>query len=182
MRAAALELMTRHDAGSGLLWAPEPPRPQRPLSFRERGFSFIELRPQHLALFGAIYGDRSMPTIDEVVGRAMVDWDFMPLGAVLVYFEPHAFEAEYGQRIFEGRNWLYAHFGPWLRIYPKDILRGMKSVADQLREAGIFDLHCTADRSVEGSDKLVIWLRGVATGEEDKLGPIYRIDLRTCPI
>lgn len=183
MRAVPLEFMARGATGHGLLWAPpEPPRPQGPLSFRERGFSFIPLRPQHLALYGAIYGDRAMPTISEVVGRAMVDADYMPLGAVLVYFEPDVFEVEYGQRIFEGRNWLYAHFGPWLKIYPKDILRGMKEVADQLREHEIFDLHCTADRTIEGSDRLAIWLGGQPTGEIDTLGPIYRLDLRDCKI
>jgi hypothetical protein len=182
MRAVPLEFVTRGVAGQDLLWAPEAPRPQRPLSFRERGFSFIPLRPQHLALYGAIYGDRSMPRIDEVVGRAMVDADYMPLGAVLVYFEPDVIEPEYGQRIFSGKNWVYGHFGDWLRRYPKDILRDMSEVTDQLREGGVFDLHCTADRTIEGSDKLAKWLGGVATGEIDELGPIYQIDLRKCKI
>ena len=118
-----------------------------------------------------IYGGRNVPTIDEVIGRAMVDERHLPLGAVLVWFEPN------------GRNWLYAHFGPFLRLWPKDILRAMHEVADELRAAGVFTLHCSADESVEGSEKLARWLGGVPTGERDgDLGPVFLIDLRRCKI
>ena len=78
---------------------------------------------------GEVYGGRSMPTIDQVVGRAMVDENYLPLGVVLVYFEP------------SGKNWLYAHFSKWLRVYPKDILRSMSEVSNWLRKNEIFILH-----------------------------------------
>jgi hypothetical protein len=183
MRAAAdLGRARDIDGPIGLLYVPIDRRPKRALSFKEAGFSFIELRPQHLNLMSAIYGGRSVPTIDEVVGKAMVDDFHLPLGVVLVYFAPDTIEVEYGQR-FRGRCWLYAHFGKWLRIYPKDILRGTSEVADELRAAGVFILHCSADESIEGSDKLASWLGAEPTGEyEEGLGPIYQLDLRNCKI
>jgi hypothetical protein len=95
----------------------------------------------------------------------------LPLGAVLVYFAPSR------------RDWLYALFGPWLKVVPKDILRAMHEVADELRAAEAFTLHCSADESVEGSEKLARWLKGEPTGEyEEGLGPIFSIDLRRSPI
>jgi hypothetical protein len=166
----------------GLLWAPPTPPPRRAPSFRERGFSFIDLRPAHLEFMGAVYAGRSMPTIDEVVGRAMVDENYLPLGCVLVYFEPDIVELEYRQRIYAGKNWLYAHFAKWLRVYPKDILRAMSDVADHLREHEIFVLHASADDAIDGSDYLLEWLGAKPTGERDVLGPLYRLDLRRCKI
>jgi hypothetical protein len=168
-----LALRSRHkdDTYSGLFFdvPPSPPR-QGSLSFRERGFSFIPLRPAHLEFMGAVYAGRSMPTIDQVVGRAMVDEYYLPLGCVLVYFEPG------------GKNWLYAHFSKWLHVYPKDIRRAMKEVCDVLRQHEIFILHASADKSVDGSDYLLKWLGAEPTGEQDDLGPLYRLDLRKCRI
>ena len=61
-------------------------------------------------------------------GKAMVDELYLPLGVVLVHFETG------------GINKLHAHFGKWLRIYPKDILRGMSEVSNWLRQHSIFIL------------------------------------------
>lgn len=138
-------------------------------SFRERGFSFIPLRPAHLDFLAFVYG-RTVPKLEEVVGRAMVDRNYLPLGVVLVHFEPC------------GTNTLHAHFGKWLKVYPKDILRGMSEVTHWLREHEIFILHAIADEGVPGSDYLLEWLRAKPTGQRNDIGPIYRLDLRECKI
>src|SRR5262245_14958000 len=139
MRAAILTLARPQyddDDGVGLLGerlpASSTPSARRFPSFRDRDFSFVDLRPAHLDLFRAVYGT-NVPTIDEVIGKAMVDTNYIPLGAVMVYFEPDRFDAEYGQRIYVGRQYLYAHFGPWLKIYPSNILRAMHEVANDIR-------------------------------------------------
>lgn len=144
--------------------------PARPgASFQERGFSFIPIRPAHLDFLRFVYG-REVPTIDEVVGRTMVDDRYLPLGVCIVHFEPC------------GTNTVHAHFGKWLRIYPKDILRGMSHVTNWLRQHDIFILHAIADEAVDGSDTLLKWLSGEPTGHRNEIGPIYRIDLHNCKI
>jgi hypothetical protein len=155
--------------GAGLLSTTPERRPLKGLSWRDRGFSFISIRPAHLEFLQFVYG-RDVPSIDEVIGRAMVDERCLPLGVVLVHFEAG------------GINKLHAHFGRWLRIYPKDILRGMAQVADQLREHEVFILHAIADEAVEGSDYLLKWLGAEPTGQRDPIGPMYRLDLRRCKI
>lgn len=137
----------------------------RPLSFKERGFDFIPIRQAHLDFLGYCYG-RTPPPLEEVEGFALVDRNCLPLGLALVHFEDG------------GTVTCHAHFGKWLKIYPKDILRGMKVTMDSLRERGIFILHAIADDGIEGSDTLVKWCRGVPTGQRAETGPIYRIDLR----
>lgn len=169
MRAMAYLRTTPDNSEPGLLWAPPPPRPQRPLSFREKGLSFIPIRSQHLRFMQAIYC-RTVPSIDEVVGKALVDHRYMPLGVVCVYFQPGR------------RRWLYAHLGPWMRIFPKDILRGISEVCDVLRAQKVFTLHASADESVPGSDTLLKWLGAKPIGERDDFGEIYRLDLRKCKI
>ena len=171
MRASTMfQGVQESTSATGLLRAPPDPERQGPLSFKERGFSFIPLRPAHLEFMEAVYAGRSMPTIDQVVGRAMVDRNYLPLGCVLVYFEP------------SGKNWLYAHFSKWLKIYPVNILRSMKEIADLLRASGVNVLHATADKSVNGSDYLLDWLGAERTGEADDLGPLYRLELDKCRI
>jgi hypothetical protein len=167
----ALELSrTRDDDDTGLFAFPAPPRLQRALTFAERGYRFVPLLAAHLELFLFLYG-RDAVKIEECVGKTLVDARCLPLGAVLVWFQPG------------GKNWLYGEFGQWLKIFPKDILRAMREVANDLRDRGITTLHCTADPAIEGSDKLVRWLKREPTGERDgDLGPIYRIDLRATPI
>lgn len=96
----------------------------------------------------------------------MVDENFLPLGVVLVHFEPC------------GINKLHAHFGKWLRIYPKDILRGMAEVCNRLRQHEVYILHAIADEAVDGSDYLLKWLGAEPTGGRDPVGPLYRLDLR----
>src|SRR5262245_44016140 len=108
MRAAILTLARPQydDDVPGLLEVGLPPPSARRFpSFRDRDFAFIDLRSSHLDLFRAIYGT-AVPTIDEVVGKCMVDSNFIPLGAVMTYFEPDRFDGEYGQRIHAGKNWL----------------------------------------------------------------------------
>jgi hypothetical protein len=169
MYAQVLALRRRDDDDVGGLLGLEQARPKGPLGFKERGFSFIPLRPAHLEFMACVYG-REVPSIDEVVGRAMVDQFFLPAGVVLVHFEP------------SGINKLHAHFGKWLRIFPKDILRGMSEVCKWLRERNIFVLHAIADEGVEGSDYLLQWLGAKPTGERGDVGPLYRLDLRACKI
>lgn len=139
------------------------------LSFKERGFSFIPVRQAHLDYLVAVYG-REHPDMDRVFGRTMVDRNFLPLGMALIYFpaEDHA-KAE-----------MHAHFGKWFRMYPKDILNGMRPICRKARDAGVNELYCIADEAIEGSVKLVDWFQGEKTGErnnEPPAGDIYRLDL-----
>jgi len=166
----ALARMGHDDVGAGLLSAPER-RPSKGLSWRERGWSFIPLRPAHLEFLQFVYG-RDVPSIDEVIGRAMVDECCLPLGVVLVHFESG------------GINKLHAHFSKWLKVYPKDILRGMAEVCNLLRQHEVFILHAIADEAVDGSAYLLEWLGAKPTGERDDggIGPIYQLDLRHCKI
>jgi hypothetical protein len=172
MRAAAVQLgrARDNDGPIGLLYVPTlDRRPKRALSFKEAGLSFIELRQAHLDFMSAIYG-RWVPPLEQCTGRALVDHYYLPVGVLLVHHEPG------------GAHWLMAHFGKWLRIYPKDILRSIKEVCNSLRARGIYELHCSADESVAGSEKLARWLRGEPTGERNTEGPIFRLDLRKTPI
>lgn len=155
------------DSHSGL-FDDVPPAPP-PRSFRERGFSFIPLRSAHLEFMKFVYG-REVPKLEECVGRAMVDANYLPLGVVLVHFEDG------------GRSMLMAHFGKWMKVFPKDILRGMSELCRSLRESEIFILHASADEHVPGSDYLLEWLGARLTGERDNEGPLYRLDLRECKI
>src|SRR5262245_39415933 len=104
----ALKSRDKDDSYSGLFDVPSPPR-QGSLSFRERGFSFIPLRPAHLEFLAFVYG-REVPKLEECIGRALVDQDYLPLGVVLVHFENED----------DGTNKLHAHFGKWLRVFAKD--------------------------------------------------------------
>jgi hypothetical protein len=171
MHAQLLALRQRDDDVSGGVLGGLEQRPKGPPSFRDRGFSFIPIREAHIEFLAEhVYG-RTAPKIDEVIGNAMVDEFYLPVGVVLVHFQSN------------GRNVLHAHFGRWLKVYPKDILRGMKPVCNELREHGIFILHAMADESVEGSDTLLQWLGAAPTGErDDEIGPWYRLDLRECKI
>lgn len=175
MRAMALDLMrTRDDADIDTGPFVFPPLPaKRSLTFSERGFSFIPLQQVHLELFvDCLYG-RAALKIEYCVGRVMVDRRGVPLGAVLVYFESG------------GLNWLYAEFGNWLRTYPKDILRAMHAVTNQLRKQEFFILHTCADEKIAGSDTLIHWLNGELIDphpDNDGIGPTYLIDLRKTPI
>src|SRR5262245_18129220 len=162
MRAAAAHLGRRQedwdDGSIGILCAlPEPmveTGPKRASTFREASLSFIPLRQSHLDFMGAIYGGRTMPPLD-CEGCTLVDYFYLPIGVLLVWHEP------------DGRRWLYAHFGRWVREYPVACLRSIKEVCDSLRAREIFELHCSADESVPGSTKLVERLKGRRTRSEE---------------
>jgi hypothetical protein len=192
MRASAVEWFVRDRRGEAQKQA---------RYFHERGFSFIDLREAHLDFMRVIYGTE-VPRLADCVGRTMVDEDFMPLGCVVVWIEPdQAYRlwsdagdiATYAQLgVWDaggigtyrrpGKNWLYADFGRWLRIFPKDILRAIKPVCDHLRKHQVYILHASADESTPGSDTLLNWLGAVPTGEHDGIGPLYRLDLRECKL
>jgi hypothetical protein len=127
------------------------------------------VRRQHLELLGFAYG-RVPPPLEEIHGNTMVDRHFMPLGFCFAWFEP------------SGTVSLHAHFGKWLRQFPKDVLRGMHGTANELRTGGVRFLHATADPSIEGSLRLVEWLKGVHTGQTGEFGPVYLIDLHKTKI
>ena len=152
----------------GLMQVGETPntdtRPSRAPTFKERGFSFIPIRQAHLDFMSFCYG-RPAPPLAECEGRAMVDDRYLPLGVALIHHEPN------------GVHTAHAHFGVWLKVYPKDILRSMSDMCDGLRSRGITILHAAADESIEGSDTLVKWLRGEKLDVRHETGPIYRIDL-----
>ena len=169
MRSVLALRSREQDDYAGMFDVPPAPPRQGPLSFKERGWSFIPVREQQLEFMAHVYS-RSVPTIDQVVGKAMVDENYLPLGVVLVHFEE------------SGRNMLMAHFGKWLKVYPKDIPRGMHEVCDWLREREIFELHASADERVDGSDYLLKWLGAEPTGQRETEGPLYRLGLRKCKI
>jgi hypothetical protein len=136
-----------------------------PNSFKGRGFSFIPVRAAHLDFLGFIF-DEEPPPIAECFGNTMVDRDFMPLGFALLWIRP------------EGSVTVHAHYGPWLRMYPKDILRAMKGTMDQARAVGITEVWAIADERVPGSRTLVAWFNGEPSGQRvEGQGEYYRLDL-----
>lgn len=96
----------------------------------------------------------------------MVDRYFMPLGFAMVEFTE------------EGSAIAHAHFGHWLHIYPKDILRQMRVFFDDVRKTGTTEMFACADESIDGSVTLIEWFKGELTGDRCPEGPIYRIDLK----
>ena len=170
----------RPPAYAGLLEIGHAPDPQagKPLSFRERGFSFMPVRQAHLDFLGFVYGHGDPPPHHMVEGYTMVDDRYLPLGMALVHLEPATMpDGSPGVRPM-----MYAHFGPWLRVYPKDILRQMHVMADDLRRRGLKVVYAYAAREIEGSTTLLQWARAELIDETYDLGPLYRIDLDTCPI
>lgn len=149
--------------------ASSPPSPNTTDSWKAKGFRFIPVRQRHLELLGFAYG-REPPPLDQIHGNTMVDREFLPLGFCFVWFEP------------DGTKSVHAHFGKWLRIYPKDILRGMKMTFDELRAMGCKTLVAIADESIDGSLTLVKWFKGAPTGRRGEFGPIYTIDLERTPL
>ena len=131
-------------------------------------YQFIPLRRSHLDFVKAMTG-RYPPDFERCVGKTMVDDLYRPLGFCFVAFEDDGVTC-------------HAYFGKWLRVWPKDILRGMKPVFDRLREMEEHFVFAVADEEVEGSDKLIHWFKGVKTDRRADTGPIYLIDLRDTPI
>jgi hypothetical protein len=121
-------------------------------SFKGRGFRFIPIRPAHLDFFAFVFGE-APPPWEECLGNTMVDEDFMPLGFCMAW------------RRENGTVTAHAYFGDWLRVYPKDILKGMRPVMQQIRDAGVTEIWAVADERVPGSDVLVKWFKGVPTGQ-----------------
>ncbi len=139
-------------------------------SFKGFGFQFIPVRPEHLRFFAFVFGEEPPPHA-ECVGCTMVDRDFLPAGFCLAWIRDN------------GTVTVHGYFGKWLKVFPKDILRGMKPVMNRLREAGIEEVWAVADEAVPGSDKLVEWFRGVATDQiVPGQGRYYRINLKESPI
>lgn len=111
------------------------------------------------------------PPFDKCIGRTMVDRDYMPLGFALAWLRD------------EGTVTIHAYYGPWLKVYPKDILRGMKPVMDRIREAGFFEVYAEAEPHTEGSRTLIEWFKGEPTGTYvPGGGEWYKIDLKRTPI
>lgn len=95
----------------------------------------------------------------------------MPLGFALVWVRP------------EGSCTVHAHYGKWLRTFPKDILRAMKGTMDKCRAAGVTELWAVADERVEGSRTLVEWMRAEPSGQfVEGQGEYFKIDLTRTPI
>lgn len=140
------------------------------LSFKEQGFQFIQVRPAHLEFYAFVFGEDSPPW-DECVGNTMVDRDFMPRGFCLAWFREN------------GTVTIHGYFGEWLKIYPKDILKGMRPVMQCLRKQGVQYVYAVADERVEGSDTLITWFRGEPIGQRvADQGEYYRVDLTRTPI
>lgn len=101
----------------------------------------------------------------------MVDRNFLPLGFCLAWLRE------------EGTVTVHAYFGEYLRLFPKDILKGMKPVMDRIREAGVSDVWAIADERVPGSRRLIQWFGGVPSGQiVPGQGEYYRIDMLKTPI
>lgn len=105
-------------------------------------------------------------------GQTMVEREtFIPCGYATVFFEP------------DGTRTINCHFGPWLRTYPKDILREMKRFTDELRGNGLTEFYAVEDARIDGADTLIRWFNGENTGKKSNMGfPIYKIDLRKARI
>lgn len=137
-------------------------------SFKGQGFQFIDIRPVHLDYIAWVMG-RSAPDFERIFGAAMVNRNFIPLGVALAYFEDDCIS-------------LHAHFGKWLRVYPKEILRHMSKFLDALRAQGHTTAYAVADESIEGSDKLLQWLNAEKTEKMHEFGPVYVVDLTKAKI
>lgn len=112
---------------------------------------------------------REAPEFDRIFGAAFVNAEFIPLGFCLAYFEDECVS-------------IHAHFGKWLRVYPKEILRHMSKFCDTLRERGHSIVYAVADESVKGSDTLLQWLGAEKTDKRGEFGWIYELDLRKAKI
>lgn len=132
--------------------------------FIEDGFSFIPIRRAHLDFIAWVM-NREAPDFAAIFGAAMVDRQFIPVGFLLAYFEP------------DGTTSIHAHFGRWLKTYPKDVLRHMQGFIATLLGMGVRHVYAIADRGFEGSDTLIHWFGGVPTGAMHEFGPVYEIDL-----
>lgn len=107
----------------------------------------------------------------------MVDRDFILCGFALAWLRPRPSKSD------PLLVTVHAYFGEYLKIYPKDILRGMKVTIDQLCEAGIYEVYATADERVPGSRTFCEWFRGVPTGQfVPGQGEYYRFDLSRSPV
>lgn len=137
-----------------------------PATAKKRGFpfQFIPIRQAHLDMMAVAYG-RDVPPITECLGRSMVDENFLPLGFAMAWFEPGGIVS------------IHAHFGKWLHIYPKDILRGIKVTLDELRALGVEDLYTVVDVAIPGAFTLVEWFKGEPTGYANEIGPVYKMPL-----
>ncbi len=113
---------------------------------------------------------RTPPEFEACYGKAMVDDLFRPLGFCFAEFTD------------DGPVFCHAYFGNWLKVWPKDILRGMKPVLERLREMEEYFVFASADEDIEGSDVLIRWFKGVKTDKRCDTGPIYLVDLRDTKI
>lgn len=137
-------------------------------SFKGQGYSFIDIRPAHLDFIAWVMG-RQAPDFERIFGAALVNRNFIPLGVALAYFEDECVS-------------IHAHFGKWLRVYPKDILRHMHKFCDALRAQGHTIVYAVADESIDGSDKLLEWLNAKKTDKKHEFGFVYEIDLTKAKI
>jgi hypothetical protein len=128
------------------------------------------VRKAHLDFFAFVFGEEAPPW-DRCLGNTMVDENYMPKGFCLAWLREN------------GTVTAHAYFGEWLKIYPKDILKGMKPVMDRIREAGVKEIWAVADENVEGSDTLTKWLRAEKTEQfVPGQGYYWRIDMDRSPI
>lgn len=128
------------------------------------------MRRAHLDFLGYVFGEEP-PPFERCFGNTMVDIDYMPLGFCLAWLRE------------EGSTTVHAYYGPWLKIYPKEILRSMHAMMDKVRAAGIGEVWAIADERVAGSDKLLAWFGGVPSGQiVAGQGEYWRVDLTRAPI
>ena len=139
------------------------------VGFAEQGYRFIPIREAHLSFIGWMMG-RQAPDMASIFGAAMVNTNFIPVAMALAYFED------------DGTVSIHAHFGKWLKRFPKDILRHMSRFCRTLRDMGHPIVYAIADESIEGSDTLIRWFKGRSTGQRHEFGMVYEIDLRKAKI
>jgi len=113
---------------------------------------------------------REAPDFEAIFGAAMVDRNFIPVGFALAYFED------------DGAVSIHAHFGQYLKRYPKDVLRHMQKFIHTLRDNGHPIAYAIADESIEGSETLIRWFKGTPTGKRHEFGEIYELDFRKGPL
>jgi hypothetical protein len=134
------------------------------------GHQFIPIQPSHISLF-AVSHNCEEPKFEDVFGYSLVDRHYLPLACAGLYFEP------------EGTVTIFAHLGPWMRIYSVPILRLTRNVFQTARDIGVKECFCIAEESVGPKARSTIeYFGGEYTGKDSEFGPIYKLDLTKCKL